>query len=47
MVWTKSVEGRTECTDGQTDGRRQNYIPPTLSGDINKYVSGYVSENFR
>ena len=24
-------------TDGQTDGRRQNYIPPTSSGD-NKII---------
>ena len=26
-VWTDGM-------DGQTDGRRQNYIPPTSSGDI-------------
>ena len=26
-------DGRTEWTDGRTHGRRQNYIPPTSSGD--------------
>ena len=30
-VWT---DGRTEWTDGRKDGR-QNYIPPTSSGDKN------------
>ena len=29
-VW---MDGRTEWTDGRTDGRRQNYIPQTSSGD--------------
>ena len=34
-IWFRT-EGRT---DGGKDGRRQNYIPPTLSGD-NNYVTG-------
>ena len=29
------TDGRTEWTDGRTHGRRQNYIPPTSSGDNN------------
>ena len=33
------TEGRTECTDGQTHGRRQNYNPPTSSGDNRKNSS--------
>ena len=33
-VWTDGqTEGRTDGMDGQTDGRRQNYIPPTSSAD--------------
>ena len=35
------TEGGTEWMDGRTDGRthgrRQNYIPPTSSGDNNAY----------
>ena len=27
------TDGRMEWTDGRTDGRSQNYIPPTSSGD--------------
>ena len=34
------TDGRTEWTDGQTDGRRQNYIPPTSSGDKNAAFNG-------
>ena len=38
------TDGQTEWTDGRTDGRthgrRQNYIPPTSSGD-NKKCSFY------
>ena len=30
-------DGRTEWTDGQTHGRRQNYIPPTSSGDNKRW----------
>ena len=33
------TEGRTECTDGRTHGRRQNYNPPTSSGDNRKNSS--------
>ena len=33
--WTDGMDGRT---DGPTHGRRQNYIPPTSSGD--KYICG-------
>ena len=29
----RQTEGRTEWTDGRTHGRRQNYFPPTSSGD--------------
>ena len=29
------TDGRNGRTDGQTHGRRQNYIPPTLLGDKN------------
>ena len=29
----KKVDGPTDEMDGQTGGRRQNYIPPTLSRD--------------
>ena len=29
-VWT---DGGTDRMDGRMHGRRQNYIPPTLSGD--------------
>ena len=29
------TDGQTEWTDGHTHGRRQNYIPPTSSGDKN------------
>ena len=32
--WT---DGRNGRTDGRTHGRRQNYIPPTSSGD-NKVI---------
>ena len=36
--WTdRRTDGRNGCTDRQTHGRRQNYIPPTSSGD-NKIV---------
>ena len=28
---------RTDGRDGQTHGRRQNYIPPTSSGDNNRF----------
>ena len=28
-------DGRTDGMDGRTHGRRQNYIPPTSSGDNN------------
>ena len=31
------TDGRTDGMDGRTHGRRQNYIPPTSSGD-NKTV---------
>ena len=31
-IWFRT-DGRTEWTDGRTHGRRQNYIPPTSSGD--------------
>ena len=35
-------DGQTEWTDGRKDGRkdgrRQNYIPPTSSGDNNHYA---------
>ena len=30
-------DGRTDERNGRTDGRRQNYIPPTLSGDNKLY----------
>ena len=30
-------DGRTDGMDGRTHGRRQNYIPPTLSGDNNTF----------
>ena len=35
-IWFRTDKkcGRTEWTDGQTDGRRQNYIPPTSSGEM-------------
>ena len=29
-------DGRTDGMDGRTHGRRQNYIPPTSSGDNNR-----------
>ena len=29
-------DGRNGRTDGRTHGRRQNYIPPTSSGDKKK-----------
>ena len=36
-VWTDGrTEGRTDGMDGRTHGRRQNYIPPTSSGDNKK-----------
>ena len=35
---------RTDGTDGQTDGRRQNYIPPTSSGD-NKEKGSWLIES--
>ena len=43
-------DGRKEWTDGRTHGRRQNYIPPTSSGDKNKgtdkqYVSVFLLHN--
>ena len=33
MVPDRRTDGRNGRTDGRTHGRRQNYIPPTLSGD--------------
>ena len=36
------TEGRTEWTDGRTHGRRQNYIPPTSSGDKKAHDSQIV-----
>ena len=36
-VWTDGqTDVRTEWTDRRTHGRRQNFIPPTSSGDKNK-----------
>ena len=32
-------DGRNGRTEGQTHGRRQNYIPPTSSGDNESYKS--------
>ena len=34
--WDMDPDGWTDGMDGQTHRRRQNYIPPTSSGD-NKY----------
>ena len=31
--WDMVPDGQTDGMDGQTDGRCQNYIPPTSSGD--------------
>ena len=28
-----NADGQTDGRNGRTDGQRQNYIPPTLSGD--------------
>ena len=33
MVPDGQTDGRNGRTDGRTHGRRQNYIPPTSSGD--------------
>ena len=38
-VWT---DGRKDGWNGQTDGQRQNYIPPTSSRD-NKYSVTAIS----
>ena len=42
------TDGRTEWTDGRTDGRthgqRQNYIPPTSSGDNKRDISNNNSQ---
>ena len=35
MVPDGRTDGRNGRTDGRTHGRRQNYIPPTSSGDNN------------
>ena len=35
------TDGRTDGMDGPTDGRRQNYIPPTSSGDNNSPSKSY------
>ena len=32
-------DGRTDGMDGRTHGRRQNYIPPTSSGDNRSMIS--------
>ena len=32
------TEGMDRRADGQMHGRRQNYIPPTSSGDNNKHM---------
>ena len=37
-------DGRTDGMDGRTHGRRQNYIPPTSSGD-NNFSRLYSFEN--
>ena len=34
------TEERTDWKDGRTHGRRQNYIPPTLSGDNKNNIGG-------
>ena len=34
---------RTDGMDGRTHGRRQNYIPPTSSGD-NRYHLPYLAD---
>ena len=39
------TDGRNGRTDGQTDGRCQNYIPPTSSGDKNYKLSNLVLLN--
>ena len=31
--WDMNPDGRTDGMDGRTDGRSQNYIPQTSSGD--------------
>ena len=39
------TDGRTDGMDGQTewtDGRRQNYIPPTSSGDNYRLFEPFV-----
>ena len=42
MVPDRQKCRRTDEMDGQTDGRRQNYIPPTSSGDKNAVCSKAV-----
>ena len=48
MVSDGRTDGRTDGMDGRTDGRthgrRQNYIPPTSSGD-NKSIHGKLEMN--
>ena len=40
--WDMVTDGRTEWTDGRMHGRRQNYIPPTSSGDNYSMQSLYI-----
>ena len=41
--WTDGGrDGWTDGMDGRTDGRRQNYIPPTLSGDNNNWIAIFL-----
>ena len=42
MVPDGRTDGRNGRTDGRTHGRRQNYIPPTSSGDNNVYFENMV-----
>ena len=35
-------DGRTDGRNGRTDGRRQNYIPPTSSGDKKKHCQSWT-----
>ena len=38
------TDGRNGRTDGRTHGRRQNYIPPTSSGDNKSYALAFVTQ---
>ena len=36
------ADGRKDGIDGRTHGRRQNYIPPTASGDNNMKLKHFL-----